>query len=119
VSESAAGLNDARPKLTKVLPTPKGGSIVLEHRDRLPPVGYGSIAARLAQHGRRGEARSPGGETFSPRDSGDGVVQECVALLTRRAARSYGRRTSTRRAERIRACRACGACVLHRESEDT
>jgi predicted site-specific integrase-resolvase len=102
------GLIDERPKPTKVLTHPKGGSIVVEHRDLLPPVGHGSIATLLAQQGRRVEA-------LSPSDTGDGLLDDCVAVLTRRAARSYGRRTSTRRAERIR---ACGEHVLHRESED-
>jgi putative resolvase len=108
VSERAARLNDKHPKPTKVLPTPKVGSIVVEHQDRLLPVGHGSIATLLAQHGRRVEA-------LSPSDTGDGVLEECVAVITRMVARIYGGRTSTRRAERIR---ACGARVLHRESED-
>jgi putative resolvase len=108
VIERASGLNDARPKLTNVLTNPKVGLIVVEHRDRLTRFGYGSIATLLAHHGRRGEA-------LSPSDTGDGAVEECVALLTRMAARIYGRRTSTRRAERTR---ACGERVLHRESED-
>jgi putative resolvase len=113
-SERAAGLNDAHPKPTKVLPNPKVGLIVVEHRDRLTRFGYGSIAPLLELQGRRGEALSPGGKARSPRATGDGVVEECVALLTRMVARIYGGRTSTRKAERIR---ACGERVLHRESE--
>jgi predicted site-specific integrase-resolvase len=112
-SESAARLNDERPKLAKGLTNPKVGILVgvivgVEHRDRRTPFGYGSIAPRLELQGWRGEARSP-------RDSGDGLVEECVVVITRMAARSYGRRTSKFRAERIR---ACGARVLHSESED-
>jgi putative resolvase len=111
VSERASGVNDGRPKRTKLLPARRVGVLVVEHRDCLTPVSDGSLAPLLELQGRRGEE-------LSPRASGDGVGEECVALLTRRAARSSGRRSSTRRAERIRACRACGARVLHRESED-
>jgi putative resolvase len=38
VSKRASGLNDERPKPTKVLTTPTVGLIVVEHRDRLPPL---------------------------------------------------------------------------------
>jgi putative resolvase len=108
LSESASGVNDERPNRKQLLPDQRVGVLVVEHRDRLPPVGDGSLAALLELQGWRGEA-------LSPRASEDGVGEECVALLTRMAARSSGRRSSTRKAERIR---ACGARVLHSESED-
>jgi putative resolvase len=109
VIESAAGLNDERPKLKKVLTNPRVGVIVVEHRDRLTRFGYGSIASLLAHHGRRVEA-------LYPSDAGDGLVDDFVAVITSMAAHIYGRRTSKRRAERLR---ACVEHVMQSESEDT
>jgi putative resolvase len=96
VSELAAGLTAEQPQLRKVLTTPKVGLLVVEHPDRLTRGGSGSIATRLELQGRRVEA-------LDPSAPGAGLVEECVVLLTRMAARSSGRSTSKRRAERIRA----------------
>jgi putative resolvase len=108
VIEIASGLNDERPKLKKVLTSPSVGIIVVEHRDRLTRFGYGYIATLLEQQGRRVEA-------LYPSDTGDGLVDDFVAVITSMAARLYGRRNSKRRAERIR---ACVEHVMHSESED-
>jgi len=97
VIEIASGLNEERPQLKKLLTDARIGVLVVEHRDRLTRVGYGYIATLLAQHGRRVEA-------ISPSDTGDGLVDDFVAVIASMAARLYGRRTSKRRAERIRAC---------------
>lgn len=97
VIESASGLNDERPKLKKVLTDRRVGVLVVEHRDRLTRFGYGYIATLLEQQGRRVEA-------LYPSDTGDGLVDDFVAVITSMAARIYGRRNSKRRAERIRAC---------------
>jgi putative resolvase len=96
VTEIASGLNDERPKLKKLLTNPKIGVLVVERRDRLTRCGYGYIATLLEQQGRRVEA-------LYPNDTGDDVVEDFVAVLTSMAARIYGRRTSKRRAEHIKA----------------
>ena len=108
VLEIASGLNDERPTLTKVLTNPRVGVIVVEHRDRLTRFGYGYIATLLVQQGRRVEA-------IYPSDTGDGLVDDFVAVLTSMAARIYGRRNSKRRAQRIR---ACVEHVMQTESEE-
>jgi putative resolvase len=97
VIEIASGLNDERPKLQKLLTDRRVGVLVVEHRDRLARFGSGYIATLLAHQGRRVEA-------LYPSDTGDGLVDDVVAVITSLAARLYGRRTSKRRAERIRAC---------------
>jgi putative resolvase len=109
VSEIASGLNDERPKLKQVLTNPRVGVIVVEHRDRLTRCGYGYIATLLAQQGRRVEA-------LYPSDTGDGLVDDFVAVITSMAARIYGRRNSKRRAQRIQ---ACVEHVMQSEDEDT
>jgi predicted site-specific integrase-resolvase len=97
VTEIASGLNDERPKLKKLLTTPAIGVLVVEHRDRLTRFGYSYIATLLEQQGRRVEA-------IFPSDTGDGLVDDFVAVITSMAARIYGRRNSRRRAEQIKAC---------------
>ena len=96
VTEIASGLNDRRPKLTKLLTDARVGILVVEHQDRLTRFGYGYIATLLEQQGRRVEAIYPG-------DVGDGLVDEFVAVITSMAARISGRRSSKRRAQRIKA----------------
>src|SRR5262245_24554772 len=96
-TEMASGLNDERPKLKKLLTNPKIGVLVVEHRDRLTRFGYGYITTLLEQQGRRVEA-------IFPSDTGDGLVDDFVAVITSLAARIYGRRNSKRRAEQIKAC---------------
>ena len=97
VTEFASGLNDERPKLTKLLTDARVGVSVVEHRDRLTRCGSGSIAALLEHDGRRVEA-------ISPSDTGNDRVDDCVAVIASMAARIYGRRHAKRRAAQIQAC---------------
>jgi len=111
VLEIASGLNDERPKLKKVLTNPRVGVIVVEHRDRLTRFGYGYITTLLALQGRWVEA-------VFPTDTGDEVVDDCVAVIISMAARldaGDGRRTSKRRAEQIKACLEH---VMHSDSKE-
>src|SRR5262249_12527525 len=97
VTEIASGLNDERPKLKKVLTDARVGVLVVEHRDRLTRFGYGYIATLLEHEGRRVEA-------IFHTDTGTGLVDAFVAVITSMAARIYGRRNAKRRAAHIRAC---------------
>src|SRR5262249_57722052 len=72
VTEIASGLNDKRPKLTKLLTDARVGILVVEHQDRLTRFGYGYIATLLEHEGRRVEA-------VFPTDTGDHLVDELVA----------------------------------------
>ena len=97
VTEIASGLNDERPRLTKLLTDAQVGVIVVEHRDRLTRFGYGYIAALLEQAGRRVEE-------IYPTDTGNDLVDDFVAVITSMAVRLYGRRNATRRAAQMQAC---------------
>jgi putative resolvase len=97
VTEIASGLNDERPKLTKLLTDAQVGVIVVEHRDRLTRFGYGYLTALLEHQGRRVEA-------IYPSDTDNDLVDDFVAVITSMAARLYGRRNATRRAAQIQAC---------------
>jgi putative resolvase len=97
VTEIASGLNDQRPKLEKLLADSSIGTIVVENRDRLTRFGSHSIETLLAAQGRHLELIFSG-------DPSDELVDEFIAVITRMAARIYGRRQSIRRAERIKQC---------------
>jgi putative resolvase len=87
------GLNDERPKLTKLLTDARGGVIVVESQDRLTCFGYSAIAALLERAGRRVEG-------LSPSDTDADLADDLVAVITRLATHRYGRR----RAARMQAC---------------
>jgi putative resolvase len=97
VTEIASGLNDERPQLKKLLSDARAGVLVVEQRDRLTRFGYGYIATLLEHEGRRVEA-------IFPTDTGEGLVDDFVAVITSMAARIYGRRKAKRRAAKIQAC---------------
>ncbi|WP_149403531.1 IS607 family transposase [Dictyobacter sp. Uno17] len=97
VSEIASGLNDSRPKLMKILTDVSIGRIVVEHRDRLTRFGFHYIEQLLALQGRKLEVIFPG-------DTNNELVDDFIAVITSMASRIYGRRTSKRRAEKIKHC---------------
>jgi putative resolvase len=53
VSEVGSGMNDARPKLRKLLANPEVTTIVVEHRDRLGRMNTELVEAALSASGRR------------------------------------------------------------------
>ena len=97
VTEIASGLNEHRPKLEKVLADTSIGTIVVENRDRLTRFGSHYIETLLEAQGRHLEM-------VFPRDTGDELIDDFVAVMTSMSARIYGRRQSKRRAEKIKAC---------------
>lgn len=97
VSELASGLNDSRPKLMKLLTDLSIGVIVVEHRDRLTRFGFNYIEQLMQTQGRRLEV-------IFPSDRDNDLVDDFIAVITSMASRIYGRRTSTRRAEKIKQC---------------
>jgi len=97
VSELASGLNDRRPKLMKLLTDASVGIVVIEHRDRLTRFGFNYIEQLMQMQGRRLEV-------IFPSDSDNDLVDDFIAVITSMASRIYGRRTSKRRAEKIKQC---------------
>lgn len=97
VSELASGLNDKRPKLIKLLTDPSVGIVVIEHRDRLTRFGFNYIEQLMQMQGRRLEV-------IFPSDTDNDLVDDFIAVITSMASRIYGRRTSKRRAEKIKQC---------------
>src|SRR5260221_10141427 len=97
VTEIASGLNDERPKLTKLLTDAQVGVIVVEHRDRLTRFGYGYMAALLEHEGRRVEA-------VYPSDTANHLVDDFVAGITSTAVRLDGRAHAQQRGPQIQVC---------------
>ena len=97
VSELASGLNDKRPKLMKLLTDASVGVIVVEHRDQLTRFGFHYIEQLMQMQGRRLEV-------IFPSDTDNDLVDDFIAVITSMASRIYGRRTSKRRAEKIKQC---------------
>jgi len=97
VSELASGLNESRPKFGKLLTDSSLGVIVVEHRDRATRFGLTYIEQLMQMQGRRLEVIFPG-------DTDNDLVDDFIAVITSMASRIYGRRTSRRRAEKIKQC---------------
>lgn len=97
VSELASGLNDSRPKFLKLLTDASIGTIVVEHRDRATRFGLNYIEQLMATQGRRLEV-------IFPSDTDNDLVDDFIAVITSMASQLTGRRTSKRRAEKIKAC---------------
>jgi putative resolvase len=97
VVEIASGLNDQRPKFSRLLTDTAVQTILVEHKDRATRFGYQYIALLLEAQGRRIEV-------INETDTQDELVDDFVSLITAMAARIYGRRSSRQRAERIREC---------------
>ncbi len=105
VSELASGLNESRPKFLKVLTDASIGLIVVEHRDRATRFGLTSIEQLMQMQGRRLEV-------IFPSDTDNDLGDDFIAVITSMASRISGRRTSKRRAEKIK------QCVEHALKED-
>jgi predicted site-specific integrase-resolvase len=105
VSELASGLNESRPKFLKLLTDASIGTIVVEHRDRATRFGLAYIEQLMAMQGRRLEV-------IFPSDTDTDLMDDFIAVITSMASRIYGRRTSKRRAEKIK------QCVEHAMQED-
>jgi predicted site-specific integrase-resolvase len=97
VSELASGLHDSRPKFLKLLTDASLGVMVVEHRDRATRFGLIYIECLMQMQGRRLEV-------IFPSDTDNDLVEDFIAVITSMASRMYGRRTSKRRAEKIKQC---------------
>ncbi len=81
----------------RVLADASIGTIIVEHKDRGTRFGWNYLTTLLEVQGRRIEA-------VFPDETQDDLVSDFVSIITRMAARIYGRRGSRRKAERIKQC---------------
>jgi predicted site-specific integrase-resolvase len=95
IKEIGSGVNDARPKLVKLLTDPTFTLIVVEHKDRLTRFGFNYIEQLLAMQGRKIEV-------INLAENGkEDLIQDFVSIVTSFCARLYGQRRSKRKTEHI------------------
>ena len=97
VSEVGSGLNDGRPKLTKLLYRTDYDLLVVEHKDRLTRFGfkYLEIIASLQNF------KIVVVNSVEDTDGEEDIIQDLVSIVTSMCARIYGRRRSKRKTEKI------------------
>jgi len=96
VKEVASGVNDHRPRLTKLLSNPEWGTLVVEHKDRLSRVGFGWFETLLAVQGKKIDVANPAQD-----DTSDLTINSMVIVYSF-AVRMYGLRSAKRRSNRIK-----------------
>jgi putative resolvase len=97
VKEIGSGVNDARPKLLKLLTNPTMTLIVVEHKDRLTRFGFNYIEQLLTRSVQNRRI-----EVVNLAENGkEDLVQDLVSIVTSFCARLYGQRRSKRKTERL------------------
>ena len=94
VTEIASGVNDQRPKLTKLLNTPTWGVLIVEHKDRLSRVDFGWFENFLSLLEKDLIV------VDSTADSDEGKDDDVFSLLYSYTASEFGKRGAKDRAER-------------------
>ena len=92
IKECGSGLNDQRPKLTKLLSERKATKIVVEHKDRLTRFGFNYIKVLFPEC-----AIIILNEIEDKKD----LFEDFVSLVTSFCARIYGQRRTKRKTEEI------------------
>jgi putative resolvase len=92
VREVASGLNDKRPKLTRILKVlAEGGAdiILAEYRDRLTRFGFNYLSFFAQSHGARIET------VFDDvkKDAMQELIEDMISVVQSFSARLYGRRS--------------------------
>jgi putative resolvase len=95
VKEIGSGVNDARPKLLKLLQDPAVSLIVVEHKDRLTRFGFNYIEQLLKIQNRAVEVVN------LAENGKEDLLQDFISIITSFCARIYGQRRSKRKTERI------------------
>ncbi|MBI9087841.1 MAG: recombinase family protein [Desulfobacterium sp.] len=95
MKETGSGLNDNRPKLTKLLTDIEVTHIIVEHRDRLTRFGFNYIKNWMASRQCKIVIIN------KVETDKDGLMQDFVSLVTSFVARLYGLRRSKRKTEQL------------------
>lgn len=92
IKECASGLNDARPKLCRLLANPKVTRIVVEHKDRLTRFGFNYISIL---------SNAEVVVINEVDDDKADLMQDFISLVTSFCARLYGKRRTKRKTEKL------------------
>lgn len=92
VKECASGLNDNRPKLSKILTERKATRLVIEHKDRLTRFGFNYIKLLLNDCDI---------VVVNECDTDQDLFEDFVSLVTSFCARIYGKRRAKQKTEQL------------------
>lgn len=95
VKETASGVNDQRPKLTKLLKSNQWDTLLIEHRDRLTRVGYNWFKLFLEEQGRTIIV------TDSATEENTDLMDDFLSIIYSFAARLYGLRSARAKTKAI------------------
>lgn len=95
VKEIGSGMNDNRPKLTKLLKDNSWNTLIVEHKDRLTRFGFNYIKVLLEQQNKRLVVINESNE-----DKSD-LMQDLISIIYSFSARIYGLRKRKKRSEII------------------
>lgn len=84
IKETASGLNDHRPKLTKILQNPDWDVLLVEHKDRLTRFGWNYFTTLLPMHGQRVEAIN------MTEQKDKELTEDLISIITSFCGRLYG-----------------------------
>lgn len=90
--ECTSGLNDERPKLSKIFSERKATKIVIEYKDRLTRFGFNYIKLLYPECGI---------VVINECETNQDLFEDFVSLVTSFCARIYGKRRSKRKTEEI------------------
>jgi putative resolvase len=96
VKEVASGVNDDRPKLTKLLQDDSWGTLVVEHKDRLSRVGFNWFEVLLHEQGKRISVAN------RAQEHQEDLMQDFVSIIYSFAARLYGLRAASAKAAKVK-----------------
>jgi len=95
IKEIGSGINDARPKLAKILKEGKATQIIVEHKDRLSIFGFNYIKELCNKFNCKiiiiNEAKT----------EKEDILQDFISIITSFCAKIYGQRRSKRNTEKI------------------
>jgi predicted site-specific integrase-resolvase len=95
IKEIGSGLNEDRPKLSKLLNDKDIDIILVEHKDRLTRFGFKYIEQLMEMQDRKIEVINNIED-----DKGD-LIQDFVSIITSFCARIYGQRRNKRKTEKL------------------
>ena len=95
VKEIASGVNDTRPRLTKLLGDDTWDVLVVEHKDRLSRVGFAWFCVLLGPQNRRVLVADAATEQTND------LMDDFVSSIYSFAARLYGLRSARRRTDQV------------------
>lgn len=97
VKEIASGVNDNRPRLTKLLADPEWGTLIVEHKDRLTRTGFKWFEVLLQSQGKRIDVANPA------QDDTSDLMTDFMSIVYSFASRMYGLRSAKGRTKLVKA----------------